>query len=186
MANALSQGLSTPPAPNPQPDDQNSAQTGAPLSGVPSASAGSQAAPQQPPAQPAPTHAQTVAAMRHFDAIKAELKKVLANPDCGKTDMRSQIIDGNTRLVAEGIFRPTDAIGVLASVPDKPFDQKKWLEQHLMQSEQAEEAIFDQHVQAFGGNPGAPGAQPGDPDASHPDTMVGLMNHYQGLRPSNA
>src|SRR5215831_3502267 len=43
---------------------------------------------------PTPTHGQTVAALRHFHAIQAELEALLKNPALGKSSLKSQIIDG--------------------------------------------------------------------------------------------
>lgn len=138
---------------------------------------------QQQPAPP-PTHAQTVAALRHFGAIEAELKGLLKNPDLGKADIKEPIIDATTKLVADRIISPADAVTTLASVPTVPFQQKQWIMQHLQTAVVAKNAIVDHHAQ---GNPGtmdwaseaqAQGAHPDD----HMKTMAGLAANYRGSR----
>lgn len=131
MANPLDSGSASPPPPNP--DAGNALQQGAPQQG----------APQQAP--PAPTHAQTVAALRHFDAIKGELKTLLNNPSLGKSDVKSQVIDGVTKLVSERIISPAQAVIQLSQVPTDPLQQRKWITQQMQQAVQAEHSIVDQH-----------------------------------------
>jgi hypothetical protein len=141
--------------------------------------AGSPGGPQPQQAQPPipPSHAQTVAALRHFTAIEKETQTLLKNPDCGKADIRSAIIDGMTGLVSRGIVTPSDAVKELGSVPDKPFDQKKWLEMHFTQATQAQTAMLSMHQMGSLGQP---------PDDSKPNTddhqniMSGLESQLQG------
>lgn len=165
MGNALSQDAGAPPAPNPQPG------------GVPQG--GPAPGPQQAPQPPAPSHQQTVAALRHFDVIKKELLGLLKNPDIGKSDIKSDIIDGATKLVGMGIFSPANAVQQLASVPDRPFDQKQWVEQHLVQAIQASNAVLDQHRQAFAGQPAPPPGAPQYHPDNHQPIIAGLMKHYR-------
>ena len=169
MPNALRS--MAPPAP---PDNamQNQPQAAAPM-GQASALQGQQAAPQP---VPAPTHQQTVAALRHFGAIERELTTLLRNPDVGKTDMRSQIIDGTTSLVASRIIKPAEAVMQLGSVPDRPYDQRKWLETHLAQTVQAQNIVLDHHRMAFSGQD-VDSTSP-NPDA-HADMMGSLMSQYK-------
>lgn len=136
--------------------------------------------PPQAPQAPAPTHAQTVAALRHFHAIGAELQGLLRDPDIGKVDMKGKIIDGATKLVAQKIFSPAQAVASLGDVPDKPFDQKQWVLSNFEQIKQAADAVLDHHRMAFAGQPDdleQPGASPDD----HMKTMDALHGHYQGL-----
>lgn len=130
MANPLEVGMVSPPAPN-QNDNGNALQQGAPA--------------QQQNAPPPPTHAQTVAALRHFDAIKGELKTLLANPALGKSDIHSAIIDGVTNLVGKRIMAPAEAVMQLSKVPENPLEQRKFLQAQMMQTVQAEHAIVDHH-----------------------------------------
>lgn len=151
MANALGDTLATPPAPNPA-----AGQTSlpAPMGGGNSLAAllgGGGGAQQQPntagagPQMPAPSHAQTVAALRHFQAIGKELEGLLLNPEIGKADIRSTIIDAVTRLVADRIVSPAQAVQQLSQVPDKPFQQKQAIEQMYQQVVTAESSVLDHH-----------------------------------------
>ena len=180
MASALSSVGGPPPAPNPQPQQTNPSplsMVGQPM--APSAP-GSQGGPQQQaPAPPAmPSHAQTVAALRHFTAIESEAKKLLKDPDLGKSDMHSAIIDSVTRLVAKGITTPADAVRELGNVPDTPFQQKKWLENVFTQACQAQTAMLTMHQH------GVMSGMPNDQTAPNPDdhqaTMSGLHAQLKG------
>lgn len=148
-----------------------------------------QMAPQGPPqpqqtAQPAPTHEQTVAALRHFHAIAAVLTPLAKDPDLGKTDVKSKIIDGSTKLVADRIISPAQAVMQLGDVPEKPFDQKGWVMQHLQQTMQAANLILDHYRQA---NPGDGNWQeemqsrPIPTGDDHMQMMSGVHDHYKGL-----
>src|SRR5262249_4695331 len=133
MANPLEVGSVSPPPPNP--DQQNALQGGA--------------APQQA-MQAAPSLQQTVAALRHFDAVKRELGVLLGNPAIGKSDAKSQIIDGVMNLVSERFMSPEEAVITLSKVPENPLQQRKWLQTTLAQTQQSENAVLD-HFGA--GNP---------------------------------
>lgn len=141
---------------------------------------------QAPQAPPVLSHQQAVAALRHFGAIDKELKTLLKDPDLGKADLKSAIIDGTTKLVADRIIAPGTAVAMLATVPEKPFDQKKWVEQHYQQNSVAQVAVLDHHR---AGGPGTGDwaiegqAQAPDPD-EHMKHMQGVMAAYKG--PGNA
>lgn len=161
MTGAL-QSMAPPPAPNPQ---------GALAGGI-------QQAPQATPQQmPAPSHQQTVAALRHFAAIGKQLEIALKDPDLGKSDMRSKLIDGMTTLVADRIIPPGQAVTQLATFPERPFEQRQWLIQHYQQTQQARDAVLSHHAMANAG--GGPEQTPsGD---THMQDMQGMMSaHYQG------
>lgn len=171
--------LAPPPAPNPTPQDTSSAFPSALATQPMGAQAQSPQPPQGQPPSP-PSHAQTVAALRHFTAIEKETAKLLKNPDCGKADMRSAVIDGVTKLVSQGILQPVEAVTELSQFPDRPFDQKKWLEQHFVQTTQAQTAILALHQH------GALG-QPPDPTSPSMDDHHGLISGLGAqLRPTNA
>lgn len=178
MANALSSLASsaTPPAPNPDGGAQSPANALAmPMGGQGLAgSAQGQPGPQQPPA---PNHQQTVAALRHFMAIEQELTALLKDPSLGKSDMKSKIIDGTTQLVADGILTAPSAIQQLATVPERPFEQKQWLMKHFSDTISSQNAVLDHHRMAFGGVDLGP--QQSDPD-DHQSDMDGLMSQYRG------
>ena len=171
MPNALSALGGPPPAPNPQPEGQPSGG----MMGNALAAPGQQQAPMGPP--PAPSHQQTVAALRHFAALERELTTLLKDPDLGKADLKSKIIDGTTGLVAGGYLTPAAAVTELGTVPERPFDQKKWLEQHFAQTIAAANQVLAHHQAAFPGgapNEGAPSMD------NHHDLMQGLASQYQG------
>jgi hypothetical protein len=120
-----------------------------------------------------------VAALRHFGAIEHELTTLLEDPDLGKSDMKSKIIDGVSSLVAERFLTPVEAVVQLGTVPERPFDQKQWLEQHLSTAVQAQVAVLAHHGAAFAGQ--NVDTTPPDPD-DHLEMMAGLKAHYQGLQ----
>lgn len=169
MQNALSSGPN-PPQPEQTPDGPppNALQSAAPQAG---------GGPQAPP--PAPTHAQTVAALRHFHAIQQQLDIVLKNPDLGKSSVKDQIIDGTMKLVAGRILSPAEAVTQLMNVPDDPQAQRKWVQTTLMQTYQANEAVLA-HRQNAVANGTAPQEQPGqDYDSDHHGShMSALLSHY--------
>ena len=174
MAGTL-QALSTPPAPNPNQDAQQKGvlQGMGPPSPMPMTPSGGP--PQQQPQVPMPTHAQTVAALRHFHMIGEQLESALKDPDLGKSDLKSKIIDGMTKLVAGRIISPAQAVTQLSTFPEKPFDQKAWLANHLMQIKQAEMAVLSHHGNAFAGG----GPEPAPHPDNHMDDMASMMGaHY--------
>lgn len=123
---------------------QNSLQQGPAPQGAP------QGGPQGAPPPPPPSHAQTVAALRHFDAIKGELHKLLKDPELGKSDLKAKIIDGMTILVSNRMVPATQAVTQLASVPSDPIKQRQWASALMQQTTQAENVILDHYGQ---GNP---------------------------------
>lgn len=169
MPNAMQ--MATPEAPqdgNPPPATGNAMQGGL---------GATQAGGPPPPPQPMPTHAETVAALRHFHAISSELETILENPKAGKGDLKSEIIDSVTRLVSERVMSPAQAVMQLAGVPSEPPLQRKWLMDHLQNAEQAEVAVLHHRAMAAAG---------GQPDASeynsddHVNLMGGLAAKYAG------
>lgn len=129
MANAL--GTENPPPP--QPGGGNALMSGT--------------GPQVPTAQqPAPpTHAQTIAALRHFDAIRKEIELIAKDPSLGKSNLKSKIIDGVLRLVASSMMPTTQAVDELSKVPTEPLLQMKWVKTMYAQAKQAENGILDQY-----------------------------------------
>lgn len=171
MPNPLQQGQMPPPAPV----QSNAIQS-------PQPQGGQQAA-------PAPTHAQTVATLRHLSAVKQELVTLMKNPDLGKADMKSAIIDGVTKLVADRIVPAAAAVQKLAMVPESPYQQKKWIEQDYAQTIQAENVILDHHrAQSVGtGNYQLENELHEAPDASeHMQQISGMMKQHFGQGMPNA
>lgn len=132
--------------------------------------------PQVPQAPPAPTHAQTVAALRHFQAIVSELRTLASNPDLGKSDIRDAFIDGMTKLVADRMVAPPQAVQQLSTIPDKPLDQKKWVMTHMQQTLQARDAVLVHHAAAFAGQP----AQEAPDADQHMQDISGMMQQHYG------
>lgn len=130
------------------------------------------AAPQQPPAPP--THEQVVAGLRHFDAVKREIKIILADPALGKSSMKSKIIDGVTRLVADGMMQPADAVTELSKVPTEPLLQMRWAQTMLAQTQQAERGILAHHAIGFAGQ----GSMPTPSGDGHLDHLGAMAANY--------
>lgn len=178
MSNALT--TDTPPSPQP---GGNALSSGAMPSPQPSGAPG--AAPGVQPAQPAPpTHAQTIAALRHFDAVRRELELVAKDPALGKSNVKSKIIDGVLRLVAGGIMQTTQAVDELSKVPVEPLLQMKWVKGMYTQAKQAEDGILDHYGATqphFGDVAGhyAATKEAANPD-DHQDHMSALMANFKG------
>jgi hypothetical protein len=175
MANALS--IQTPPPPPVKADEPAVQQPAAPLAQAPMPQMRSALVPQAP----APDHGQTVAALRHFHAIKQELQGLWNDPQLGKSDLKSKIIDGATKLVANRIMPPSQAVAQLGNVPSDPAAQKKWVSNHLQQIMLARDAVLDHHRAAFAGMPEnliAATSSKSTPD-SHMADLDGMMaSHY--------
>lgn len=141
-----------------------------------------QGQPQQPP--PTLTHQEAVAALRHFHAIQDELEGLLKNPGLGKSDIKSAIIDGTTKLVAGRILTPAAAVVQLATVPEKPRDQQAWIEQHYQHAMAAQAGVIEYHRAAGPGSQdwATEGQIPmGDPD-KHIETMSSVMDRFKGSK----
>lgn len=140
------------------------------------------AAPAAPQGQaPAPTHGQTVAVLRHMDAIQSELTSLLKDPAAGKSNIKPKIIDGMATLVARRIVTAGNAVAQLATLPERPFEQRKWLQTHLMNAMIAKVRVLGDHAKAFGGMPDHMVDKTSDPD-DHLADMQGVMGHYGGAR----
>ena len=172
MANALSPTAPPPDmAPAPQ-TNQGNALAG-PMQGAP--------APQQPGGAqqqpPAPSNAQTVAALRHFHMIESALEKLLKDPEVGKSDVKSDVIDSVAKLVSEGFMNAPEAVQELGTFPERPFDQKKWLEQHYLNTIMAADVVLTHHGMAFK-DQNLPDAAPSMDN--HAGVIGGLMRQYGG------
>ena len=122
-----------------------------------------------------------MAGLRHFDAIRKETETLLKNPNLGKSDIKSAIIDGMTKLVAKRMLTPAQAVTELSNVPKEPLQQRKWVQQHHQASMAAEDAMVDHHRNTFvgTGNWDMEQAQQQAPSPDdHEDHMAGLMGHY--------
>lgn len=168
MPNPLQQNVMPPPAPD--------------VAAAPPAMAGQgpNALQGQPPAPPpAPTHAQAVAGLRHANALLDELETLAKNPNLGKTSVKSDIIEGVTKLVAKQFLKADQAVKELGTVPERPFDQKMWVRAHIQKFFAAQNAMLDHHRAAFAGtqDPAIENTMAGNAD-NHAADFSGLMGHY--------
>lgn len=163
-SNALAPTGTPPPMPVQEPAMQNNLQ----------AAPQPQAAGGPPQAAPAPpSHEQTVSALRHFHAVIGEVQTLLKDPETGKSDMKSKIIDGVTKLVSERMIAPGSAVAQLSQVPADPLQQRKWLQTTLQQATQAANAVLDHH--AAGSQGTLDWAKEGQAIHPHPDQHMGHM-----------
>jgi hypothetical protein len=130
---------------------------------------------------PTPTHGQTVAVLRHMDAIQRELEALLKDPAVGKSNIKSKIIDGMAKLVASRIITAGNAVGQLGDVPEAPFQQRKWLQKHLLDAVVAKVAVLGHHAKAFGGQPESQIDKTSSPD-DHLADMAAVHGQYGGAR----
>lgn len=173
MANPLEIAGGPPQAPLPD-NPQNGLQQGQPSQGAPGQ-----------PMPPPPSHAQTLAALRHFDAIKGELHRILKDPAVGKSDMKSRIIDGVTKLVSERMISPAQAVMQLSQVPEDPIKQRQWLQTMMAQTVTAENAILDHYGQgnaSLGDVQGHVSSMDHGSGDDHMDHMAALQQNYGGAR----
>lgn len=138
MANSF--GTETPPAPNP--GSGNALTSGA---GPMPQAAPQPGGPQGAPAPPPPTHAQVIAMLRHQDAVRRELEIIAKDPALGKSSVKTKIIDGVLRLVAERFLKPVQAVDELSKVPTEPLLQMKWVKTMYAQAQAAENGILDHY-----------------------------------------
>lgn len=133
-----------------------------------------QAAPGQP-APPAPTHAQALAALRHFAAIEQAISGLARDPALGKSSIKKQIVDAIAGLVANRIMSAPQAVQELSSVPERPFDQKQWLAQQFIAARQTRAQVAMDYARA---HPGGAQDRTFNRD-NHIDDMTGLDAHYR-------
>lgn len=133
------------------------------------------------PNNPAPTHAQTVAALRHFQEVGRTLFGLLKNPDLGKSTIKSAMIEATTKLVADRVIPSQQAVTLLGQMPDTPFQQKQWLEQLFQSNMAAQVKVLSNHrtTQPGTGDWQTESAQHVDNSDQHMDVMQGMMaSHY--------
>ncbi len=167
---ATALGTGTPPPPPQMP------QLGAPQQQQP------QPQQQQPQQQPAPSHAQTVAALRHFQIFMEMEGNWLKDPELGKSDYKDKFIDAFTKLVADRIATPVQAIGALSQVPERPFQQRQWVQDNYNKAQQARDIVLAHHAQAYAGQ--GPQQAP-DPD-SHISDIASMMGSHYGQGQNSA
>ncbi len=186
-------GLTVPPAPNINPNTSNALTptTSMPaMSGNVLASQGASAmqapgmapSPQGQAPQPAPDNAETIALQRHLGAIEHELENLMANPALGRSDCKSAIIDGMTRLVSDRIMPASQAVAELTTLPPEPVQQRRWLMEHYAKTRIALVSLLEHHRAAHFGVGDMPMGDPNDHTAI---TRGAMARHYSpgsGLR----
>lgn len=182
MGNPLLSPLSENPAPPdiPQPSaaqgKANPLMPGATAQQGSPQTASGQPQPSQPQLPPAPSHGQTVTALRHFSALEEELSGIMKDPDLGKSDVRSEIIDSMMRLVGEGIVTAPNAVTELSTLPDKPYEQRAWVNQHFLNVVMAQNAILAHHQMGAMTGQDVGGEDPDEAD--HAQIMNALTARY--------
>jgi hypothetical protein len=155
---------------------------------APTAGLGNPGAAPQGQQQPAPTHEQTVAALHHTAEVTHQLMTLMKDPDLGKKDARSQIVDASLELVQKGLTTVPAIVEQIKTVPQDPQGQLNWVKGHLLANQLAQFAVLEHYRQ---GNPPTFDAA-GDTARSqqlysgkrkgHMDIMKGLVSHYRGPR----
>lgn len=132
---------------------------------------------------PAPSHGEAVAALRHFQAMGRAIFSLLKNPNLGKADIKSDMIDATTKLVAQRIMPARQAVTLMGQLPDNPFQQKQWIKQLFSQNMLAQIAVLDHHRKnnQGSGDLAQESMQHVDNSDQHVDVMNGMMqSHYGG------
>jgi hypothetical protein len=173
LANPLEPGMVSPPPP--QPD----AGRGSDFNALTQGGNALMQRPQQ--RMPAPSHSQTVAALKHFMMIIDELQKLEKNDALGKSDVHGLIIDGVTGLVGERVLSAPNAVSLLAGVPDDPLQQRKWVKQMMAQTIQAQNNVLAHHAMSHPGTLDWNIEKQHSPYNAddHMQTMEGLGAHYR-------
>jgi hypothetical protein len=88
-----------------------------------------------------------------------------------------------TTLVSTRIISPGEAVQQLATFPERPFEQKTWLLNHLMTMLKARDDVLDHHKMAYAGA----GPEPTPSADSHTQDISSMMSaHYRNGAQSNA
>lgn len=136
---------------------------------------------------PAPSHQETVAALRHFHEIQRQLGPLLKNPKIGKSDMKGEVYTVGALLLGDGFMSLPEVMTALKSFPKEPIDQRKWIEQHYNNAVAAQQKVLDDHAAHVGPGSGDFATEWGaktalDPDMAHGDLMSSIMGHYKGRK----
>lgn len=147
--------------------------------------------PQQPPQvpQPAPTHEQTVIALHHTAEVSQQLMALMRDPELGKKDARSEIVDVALELVQKGLATVPAVVEQVKNLPSDPQGQLNWVKAHLMANQLSQFAVLEHYRAAnpptydAAGDTAAHGALfNGKNRKGHGDVMRSLIDHYQGAR----
>lgn len=132
------------------------------------------------PTLPAPSHAHTVAALRHFTIYLRAIEKLLRDPDLGRSSIKNELIDTVTGLVSKQITAPSAAVQILSTFPDDFQQQRGWLAQAYQKILLARDAVLDHHRVSHPGlgNHAAEMARSSFERKSHIDDMKRLVRHF--------
>jgi len=122
------------------------------------------------------TKHQVIAGLHHLDAVQKAVSPLLRNPALGKSNIRPKLFDAMATLIGQGTMTVPEVINGIKDLPDDPFEQKKWLEQKMMQTAQAEQKLISDYIAQ------GPGPEPQGPEWSpetHKDHMAGLLGNYK-------
>jgi hypothetical protein len=156
-----------PPQPQGQPQGNPNplARLAAPLPGPP-----------LPP--PAPTAAQTAAALRRLNAVADAMRTVLQNPDLGQKNVRPQIMDQASRLLAAKVISLPELMNEVAKIGDDPLVQKSQVAAIFNGARAAAASVIDHHGAAVAaGKVPRDGGEKYDP-AHHSRHFANLLSHY--------
>jgi hypothetical protein len=129
---------------------------------------------QQPQQQPAPTHAQTVAALQHFGAIKNAMLPVMDDPKLGKANIRPKLLDSFSKLLAARTLSLPEIMNAIKSLPDDPQQQVAFVTKIYKDNDQAQKMILAHHQM---GPPSQGEPEAWSPD-NHADQLSALSQQY--------
>lgn len=134
---------------------------------------------------PAPSHAQTVAALTHLQAVQKSMDGLSRLPGIGKENIRPAIFDSIAELLSQRLFTLPQVMTEIKSIPSDPPGQRNWVLTHLRQISEAQKQLLMDHAQ---GSPGTGDLASElansqmDPSQSHTDMMGSVADHYSGRR----
>ena len=129
---------------------------------------------QNAPQQAKISKPQLIAGLHHLSSFANAMQPVLRSPDLGKSNIRPKLFDALAHLIGSQIFTVPEVMNGIKDLPNDPIQQKKWLEQKMMQVAQAEQKIVSDYVAQ---GPGAENPVEWTQD-THRDHMTGLMGNY--------
>ena len=99
---------------------------------------------------------------------------VMNDPNLGKKNIRPKILDAAADLLASKTLSLTEIMGKMASLPDDPIQQKKFVENMLNTLTQAQTMVLEHHKNA----PPEPEGQGEWSKDTHGTHLDALMQHY--------
>lgn len=132
--------------------------------------------------RPQPTHAQVLAALHRFNAIRRVLKPILGDPDLGKKTVRPRLFDAAATLIGERMMTLPEVMNAMKDFPNDPQEQKIWLMRADQMQDMAEEKLVEDYRASAGelGEGGWEGLTKdhGYSTDKHGDHLKSLLGHY--------